>query len=356
MRYIWLVLTCAALAAAQTVQIEPTVETPAVTESCWVMIQSYGTVPADWINPTVPHNGANLSEMISHNPPCAISFAERKGTEGMIILASAPTWGTMFFRHRNGYVSGFTVVDEPLVVQKSELRMELWRKGDQVHMRKWYRVLRGLRCGNEFRAIALREISLTIPPPCPVKEIRDKFTERTEYVDRLVYKQVEAPGVTINITRPPELVVVVQNPVVEMRVEFMLPAPSAPIGFVPVQSCGQINAMPRQPSIERTLVSVSVAFVPVPRVNVSQTQSQGQSQSQTGGTVNNTNINVNNVNPTCPPLPVHPPQPPPLPPGAHGPLTPGSGIVVHPNPDPSHGQNHGDWVPPQPPPSAAGGP
>jgi len=278
------VLTCAAMVAAQQVEIGPTAETSSAPTS-WTLVQSSGSVPTSWINPRTASGGENLSAAISAGPRYAISLAERKGRDGLIIVASAPTWGEMYFGSRGGFVRGFTVVDEPLVVVTTPLRTELWRRGDEYHLRKWYSVRKALRCGNEFRAIAMREVALTVPTPCPPeKEIERQFDQRIEYIDRLIYRQVEVPDVNITINRPPELVITIPNPVVQMVINFVLPPPAQPIGFVPVHSGGQVNAVPRRLSVERRLAGVSVAFVPQTKINNNNNVSAtGGSATATGG-------------------------------------------------------------------------
>jgi len=313
-RYSLVVLVCAAVAVGQDI-VTPTasVASPQIAQEGWSLIQSSGVMPADWINPKKFGVGENLSQMISRTCGSIKSLAERKGEDGAIIIASTPTYGSMWFSSRHTFVDGFTVVDEPLVVVETPLRTELWQRGCEYHMRKWYRVLRALRCGNEFRGVAVREVVLIVPAQCPTTEIIERCQTQEVYIDPLIYRQVEVPAVDITIVRPAELVVTVPNPVVEVKVEFYFPPAPLPIGFVPIQSGGQVNALPRRSGVERRLAGVSVGFVwtQPTRINnnVSATATGGAGGNATA-TQSQSQFQTQGQEQTCPPGTPPPPPPP----------------------------------------------
>ncbi len=195
-----------------------------------------------------------------------------------------------------------------------------------------------------------RRVTVELPPVHPT--------------ERIVYKPVEVPAVNVTVEKPPDIVVTIPNPQLAVSVTVQLPPPAAPIGFVPVQSCGQVNAT-RSQSVEHRLAGLGIGWTPVTRINIRnnvtayggaggaggnayqwQTQGQWQGQHQTGPVVI---VKPPPVNPVCPPLPGGPPQPPVIPPAGPTcpPLVPGSpGTVTTPD-----GVTH----PVEPPPAAAGG-
>lgn len=90
------------------------------------------------------------------------------GNDTKVIIAAYPVVGPMHFRSAHGFVMGFTNPNEPLVVQKTPVFTEVyWRsvgsQYDLYRVRKYYKVLRALRCGNDFKATAMVEWSVQVP-------------------------------------------------------------------------------------------------------------------------------------------------------------------------------------------------
>ncbi|MDO8443900.1 MAG: hypothetical protein Q7S80_00100 [bacterium] len=126
---------------------------------------------------------------------------------------------------------------------------------------------------------------------------------------------------------------------------IVVAAPCAPVALL--KSGLAPSSLPRIERLPGMAITASVGWlfgVKAPSATSSSSSSSTSTSTSNGGTV------------ICPVGPPPPPHFPPPPSGAHGPLDPGSGPVVHPNPDPGHGQNHGEVVLPQPPTSGPNGP